>query len=136
MLKLSKMQKKGNEMLKGLVKAIRNQITLKKMAKKKVKRETNSIRHKKITKQIAGVLVHDFQHFSFVEDRGFKELMEELEPHYEISHRTTFYRSIIPRIHKEVKEQVKSKVGLQQRKNKVALTTDMWLSEANEAYLG
>ena len=99
------------------------------MAKKKLKLKTSSIRHKKITEKIAGVLVHDFQPFSFVEDRGFKELMEELEPRYEIPHRTTFSRSVIPRIYKEVKEQVKSKVvDLQQRKNKVALTTDMWLS--------
>ena len=58
--------------------------------------------------------------------------MEELEPCYEIPH-----RSVIPRIYEEVKEQVKSKVVyLQQQKNKVVLTTDMWTSEANEAYLG
>ena len=36
-----------------------------------------------------------------------------------------------------MREKVKSKVvDVQQRKNKVALTTDMWTSEANEAYLG
>ena len=112
------------------------QITLKMIAKKKTKLETSSSRHKKITKKIAGVLIHDFQPYSFVEDRGFKELMEELEPHYEIPHRTTFCRSVIPTIYEEVKEQVKSKVvDLQQQKNKVALTTDMWTSEVNEAYL-
>ena len=79
------------------------------MAKKKLKLETSSIRHKKITEKIAGVLVHDFQPFSFVENRGFKELMEELEPRYEIPHRTTFSRSVIPRIYKEVKEQIYSR---------------------------
>ena len=63
--------------------------------------------------------------------------MEELELCYEIPHRTTFCRSVIPRIYEEVEEEVKSKVvDLQQQKNKVALTTDMWTSEANEAYLG
>ena len=107
------------------------------IAKKKTKLETSSSRHKKITEKIAGVLIHDFQPYSFVEDRGFKELMEELEPRYEIPYRTTFCRSVIPRIYEEVKEQVKSKVvDLQQQKNKVVLTTDMWTSEANEAYLG
>ena len=51
--------------------------------------------------------------------------MEELEPRYEIPHRT-----VIPRIYGEVKEQVNSKiVDLQQQKNKVALITDMWTSE-------
>ena len=114
-----------------------HQVTFKMMAKKKAKLETSSGRYKKITEKIAGVLIHDFQPFSFVEDRGFKKLMEELEPRYEIPSRTSFSRSVIPRIYKEVKEQVKSKVvDLQQRKNKVALTTDMWSSEANESYLG
>ena len=107
------------------------------IAKKKTKLQTSNSRHKKITEKIAGVLIHDFQPYSFVEDRGFKELMEELEPRYKIPHRTTFCRSVIPRIYEEVKEQVKSKVvDLQQQKNKVALAIDMWTSEANEAYLG
>ena len=107
------------------------------IAKKNTKLETSSSRYKKITEKITGGLIHDFQPYSFVEDRGFKEQMEELEPHYEIPHRTTFCRSVIPRIYEEVKEQVKSKVvDLQQQKNKVVLTTDLWTSEANEAYLG
>ena len=43
----------------------------------------------------------------------------------------------VDQIYEEVKEQVKSKaVDLQQQKNKVALTTDMWTLEANEAYHG
>ena len=62
------------------------QATLTMIAKKKAKLETSSSRHKKITKKIAGVLIHDFQPFSFVEDKGFKELMKELEPRYEIPH--------------------------------------------------
>ena len=76
--------------------------TLTMMAKKKMKLETSSSRHKRITKKIAGVLTHDFQPYSFVEDRGFKELKEELEPRYEIPHQTTFTRSVIPRIYQEV----------------------------------
>ena len=72
-----------------------HQITLKTIGKKKTKLETSSSRHNKITEKIAGVLIHDFQPYSFVEDRGFKELMYELEPQYEIPHRTTFCRSDI-----------------------------------------
>ena len=87
-----------------------HQVTFKMLAKKKEKLETSSSRYKKITDKITGVLIHDFQPFSFIKDRGFKKLMEELEPHYEIPNRTTFSRSVIPMIYKEVKEQVKSKV--------------------------
>ena len=83
------------------------------------------------------MMIHDFQPYSFVEDKGFKELMQQLEPRYEIPHRTTFSRSIIPTIYGEVKQQIKFKLtGLQQSKSIVALTTDMWTSEVNDAYLG
>ena len=54
------------------------------------------------------MMIHDFQPYSFVDDKGFKELMQQLEPRYEIPHRTTFSRYIIPAIYGEVKQQVKS----------------------------
>ena len=63
--------------------------------------------------------------------------MHQLEPRYEIPHRTTFSRSVVPSIYKEVRQQVESKLtDVQQSKSKIALTTDMWTSEANDAYLG
>jgi len=40
------------------------------MSKKKAKLETSSSRDKKITEKIAGMLIHDFQPFSFVEDKS------------------------------------------------------------------
>ncbi|XP_065895773.1 zinc finger BED domain-containing protein 4-like [Dysidea avara] len=82
-------------------------------------------------------MIHDFQPYSFVEDRGFSELMQQLEPHYQIPHRTTFSRSIVPSMYKEARKEVESKLSdVLQSKNKMALTTDMWTSEANDAYLG
>ena len=52
--------------------------------------------------------------------------MTELEPRSDITHRTTFSRSVTPKIYMDVKEQVKSKVvDLQQRKSRVTLTIDM-----------
>ena len=50
-----------------------------------------------------GSTVHDFQLYSLVCDRGFKGLMQQLEPRYEIPHRKTFSRSVIPSIYEEVK---------------------------------
>ena len=81
--------------------------------------------------------IHDFLPYSFVEDKGYIELMHQLEPHYEILHRTTFSRFVIPSIYKEVEQQVESKLtNVQQSKSKLVLTTDMWTSEANDAYFG
>ena len=63
--------------------------------------------------------------------------MQQLEPCYEIPHRTTFLRSVVPSIYKEVKQQIEPKLtDVQQSKSKLALTTDMWTSEVNDAYIG
>ena len=70
------------------------------------------------------MMIRDFQPYSFVEDKGFTELMQQLEPRYEIPHRTTFSRF-------EAKL-----TDIQQSKSKLALTTDMWISEDNDAYFG
>ena len=96
------------------------------MAAKKTKLDSNSALHKKITRGIAGMMIHDFQPYSFVEDRGFSELMQQLEPHYQIPHRTTFSRSIVPSMYKEARKEVESKPSdVLKSKNKMALTTDM-----------
>ena len=51
--------------------------------------------------------------------------------------RSVFVRSIVPSIYKQVKQQVESKLtDVQQSKSKLAIITDMWISEANDAYLG
>ena len=107
------------------------------IAAKKAKLDSSSTLHKKITRGIAGMMIHDFQPYSFVEDRGFSELMQQLEPRYQIPHRTTFSRSVVPSMYKEAKKEVESKLSdVLQSKNKMSLTTDMWTSEANDAYLG
>ena len=79
------------------------------IAAKKAKLDSSSTLHKKITRGIAGTMVHYFQPHSFVEDRGFSELMQQLEPRYQIPNRTTFSRSVIPSMYKEARKEVESK---------------------------
>ena len=63
--------------------------------------------------------------------------MHQLEPGYQISHRTTFSRSVVPSLYKEARKKVELKLSdVLHNKNKVSLTTDMWTSEKNDAYLG
>ncbi|XP_065895777.1 zinc finger BED domain-containing protein 4-like [Dysidea avara] len=51
--------------------------------------------------------------------------------------KTTFSRSIVPSMYKEARKEVESKLSdVLQSKNKMSLTSDMWTSEANDAYLG
>jgi len=77
------------------------------------------------------MMIHDFQFYSFVDDKGFNKLMQQLEPRYEIPHRTTFSRIAM---YQEVKQKVE--VKLTKMQSKLALTTNMWTSEANDPYLG
>ena len=54
-----------------------SQATLPGIAAKKAKLESSSVL-KKITRKVAGMIIHDFQPYSFVEDKGFKGLMQQL----------------------------------------------------------
>jgi len=99
------------------------------IAAKKVKLDSSSTLHKKITRGIAGMMIHDFQPYLFVEDRGFSELMQQLEPRYQIPHRTTFSRSFVPSMYKEARKEVESKLSdVVQSKNKMCHTTDSGLT--------
>ena len=80
------------------------------IAAKKAKLDSSSTLHKKITRGIAGMIIHDFQPYSFVEDRGFSELMQQLEPRYQIPHRTTFSRFVVPSMYKEARKLNQSSV--------------------------
>ena len=73
----------------------KDQATLPGMAASKAKLDSSSTLHKKVTRGIAGMMIHDFQPYSLVEDKGFIKLMQQLEPRYEIPHRTTFSRSVV-----------------------------------------
>ncbi|KAH7968703.1 hypothetical protein HPB52_010686 [Rhipicephalus sanguineus] len=54
-----------------------------------------------ITTRIAQMLALDLQPYSCVENRGFKELMNHMEPLYKIPSRTTFSRTIIPELYRD-----------------------------------
>ena len=85
-----------------------SQATLTGIATSKAKLDTSSVRYRRITQKIAGMMIHDFQPFAFVEDKGFTELMEQLDPRYDIPHRIIFSRSVIPGIYEEAKWKVEN----------------------------
>ena len=124
-------KKKKKRTLQKSSKTSKQNRTLTDIVTSKTKLDTSCARYRKITQKVAGVMIHEFQPFSFVEDKGFKELKEQLEPRYEIPHRTSFSRSIIPGIYEEAKQKVRGKLVDLQVDTKIALTTDMWTSEAN-----
>jgi hypothetical protein len=60
-----------------------------------------------ITSAITKMMALDFQPYSLVENRGFRELLHLLEPRYQIPSRTTFSRKHVPDLYKKVEKTVK-----------------------------
>lgn len=61
----------------------------------------DSIRSKNITNAIALMLAANLQPYSVVEDTGFTNLIKVLEPRYLMPSRTTFSRTLIPKLYLE-----------------------------------
>ena len=70
----------------------------------------NSPEWKKITKAIAEMIVLDMEPYSLVEHKGFRNLMKIVALRYQIPHRTTFSRNIIPSMYEEEKQKLACKI--------------------------
>ena len=60
-----------------------------------------------ITNAIGRMIALDYQPYMLVENRGFKELLQILEPRYHIPASTTFSRKVIPDMYNKVLKSVK-----------------------------
>ncbi|KAH7940693.1 hypothetical protein HPB49_003558 [Dermacentor silvarum] len=80
-----------------------------------------------ITTRIARMLALDLQPYIFVENRGFKELMNHMEPLYKIPSRTTFSREIIPALYRDTVTAVKERMhaDLQEGIESILFTCDV-----------
>ena len=85
-----------------------------------------------ITKRIATMIAIDLRPIRVVEGEGFQNLVNYLEPGYEVPCRKSI-TSIIHRKHEIAKHKLKDK--LEREANSIALTTDIWTSSATEAYI-
>lgn len=77
------------------------------------------------------MIIQDLQPFSIVQDRGFLQLLEGLEPSYQLPSRNTFANSLLEQRYN------KGVVILQlilKQSEWVTITTDKWTSSANESY--
>lgn len=84
-----------------------------------------------ITQSICEVITSDLLPFSFVENNGFKNLMNLIEPNYEIPCRKTICTRIEQLYENKVND-TKNKLG---SINGIALTTDGWSSLAIDSYV-
>lgn len=108
------------------------QVTLPDVYDRMRKFQHNDYRAKQIDELIAKMICIDFQPISLVDNKGFQELLNHLEPRYTIPSRKTFANKILRDMYTGVSLKIKSE--LLQAKH-IAITTDMWTSIANVDYM-
>ncbi|XP_041372815.1 zinc finger BED domain-containing protein 4-like [Gigantopelta aegis] len=91
-----------------------------------------SARAQLITRNISLFIATDLRPFSLVDSKAFRNLLNTLEPKYNLPTRATFSRKEIPALCREVYAQVQSILN---EAETVALTTDGWTSRATESYI-
>lgn len=91
----------------------------------------SSQRGKAITAAMAQFIVKDLRPYSVVQNSGFKNLIQVLEPKYTIPSRQHFSEKVIPEIYTKVSAELKKEL----KGNYVAITTDGWTSRATESYV-
>jgi hypothetical protein len=87
---------------------------------------------KKIDKAFLRLFFSDFQPFSIVEDSGFIEFVNALNPSYSLPSRKSISRNLIPLAFEECKRHVNN---LLRENDHICLTLDTWTSSVNEGYL-
>lgn len=73
----------------------------------------------------------DLQPFSIVSDRGFRKLINELEPSYVIPSRPTFSESLMPAKYEEKCGKLKDLLRITEH---IMISTDSWTSVNMESY--
>lgn len=77
------------------------------------------------------MIVKDLQPSSIVEDTGFKDLINYLEPGYKVPSRYTLSNTFLDAQYLEVKNRLKEEL---QSTNFISITTDGWTSRATTSY--
>ncbi|CAF3855890.1 unnamed protein product [Rotaria sp. Silwood1] len=85
-----------------------------------------------LTKLIADLIIYNFLPLSIVESPHLQAILAETEPSYIIPRRKYFTNNVLQEMYNEVQQ--KAYEELQQAPG-ICLTTDIWTSQANQAYM-
>lgn len=92
---------------------------------------SQSIKKDTINRKVALMIAVDLQPYSFVEDKGFLDLMETVAPLYKVPCKKTFTQNIVPGLYKEMSQILKNTLKSVQW---LSITTDIWTSINSESY--
>ena len=91
---------------------------------------------KEITRAIGRMLTSDYLPYDFVEGQGFQALMKLVVPQYHIPRRTTFSRSIVPAMYKNLKREMIDRITTEFiGMPSYCFSTDIWSSRALDSYI-
>lgn len=65
---------------------------------------------KSLTKNIAMMLIENYLPYNLVESTSFRNLLKQAEPRYHVPCRTTFSRSIIPKLYESTKDIIQKEI--------------------------
>ncbi|XP_059902138.1 E3 SUMO-protein ligase ZBED1-like [Gadus macrocephalus] len=91
-----------------------------------------SDRAKAITNAIGLFIGADMRPYSVVQNKGYKHMLNVLEPRYDIPSRTHFSDNIVPGLYEQEKKKVVDELAVAPS---VALTTDGWTSRGTVSYV-
>lgn len=87
---------------------------------------------KKIDEQLTLMCATDFQPFTVVEDYGFRNFVEALNPNYQIPTRAKIRYEILPELYKKAKKKLED---LLKNVESLSVTTDLWTSMNLDSYI-
>lgn len=90
----------------------------------------DSAKAKSITSKVMEMIALDDQPFSIVEDRGFRQLMEHIEPRYSLPSRRHFSDVSLPALQDVVATHIHKL--LDSNVNDISFTTDIWSSDVSQ----
>jgi zinc finger BED domain-containing protein 1 (E3 SUMO-protein ligase ZBED1) len=88
---------------------------------------------KKLDNSLMKLFIKDLQPFSVVEDTGFKEFVNMLNPGYKIPNRHSISKTLIPAAYEKCVNEVKETIS--NELVTACLTTDCWTSRDNKSYI-
>ncbi|XP_034542641.1 zinc finger BED domain-containing protein 4-like [Notolabrus celidotus] len=89
----------------------------------------DSAKARSITNKVMEMIALDDQPFSIVEDRGFRRLMEHIEPRYSLPSRRYFSDVSLPALHEVVATHIHK---LLDNVTDISFTTDIWSSDVSQ----
>lgn len=112
------------------------QMSLKRSLIRTMAYDPSSKRAQEITKAIAIFICKGLHAYNIVEEPAFKDLIFLLEPKFVVPCRTTFSRSVIPKIYEELKDEMLKRIDFAKATlYAICMTTDLWTSRSGDSYV-